>query len=141
MSAASLRRRSVCLALLSAPLTLVAQFQHRIQLPQLEAMFANMRSKTKWNVDGPLLWGYFFVDPSEQKLWAAAGELSAAGYRVVGANRVDGKDVYRLHIERIEIHTPLTLNERNNEFYAFADKHAIASYDGMDVGPAPSAPR
>ena len=127
-------------AALWAPLQLVAQPQRRIQLSQLEAMFANMRAKTKWNVDGPLLWGYFFIDPSEEKLKNAAGELSASGYRVVSVQRVEAKNLYRLHIERIEAHTPVTLNERNGEFYAFAEKHAIASYDGMDVGPA-LAPR
>ena len=137
MSAPSLKRRSLFIALLFAPLTLIAQTQRRIQPTQLEAMFANMRAKTKWNVDGPLLWGYFFLDPSEPKLEQAANELGATGYRVVGVKKVDGKDLHRLHVERIEVHTPLTLNERNNELYAFAEKRGIASYDGMDVGPAP----
>jgi hypothetical protein len=141
MLAPPFQRRAVLLALLLVPLTVIAQAQRRIQLAQLEAMFANMRAKTKWNVDGPLLWGYFFLDPSEQKLQQAANELSAAGYRVVGVKKVEGRDLYRLHVERIEAHTPLTLNERNNEFYAFAEKRAIALYDGMDVGPAPSSPR
>jgi hypothetical protein len=138
MPALSLQRRFALMFVLLSPLGLAAQPQRRIQLTQLEAMFANIRAKTTWNVDGPLLWGYFFIDPSEEKLKQAAGELAAAGYRVVSVQKVEGRNLYRLHIERIEAHTPSTLNQKNNEFYAFAEKHSIASYDGMDVGPAPS---
>lgn len=33
----------------------MAQSKKQIPLTQLEAMFENMRAKTKWDVDGPLL--------------------------------------------------------------------------------------
>ncbi|HVY07703.1 MAG TPA: ribonuclease E inhibitor RraB [Burkholderiales bacterium] len=98
-------------------------------------MFANMRAKAPWNIDGPLLWGYFFLDPSREKLEQAAGELQSAGYRVVGIAKVQGQQRFRLHVERVEIHTPATLDARNQELYAFADRLGLASYDGMDVGP------
>lgn len=102
-------------------------------------MFANMRTKTKWNIDGPLLWGYFFFDSNLEKLKRAAAELEASGFRVVNLEAVSGKQVFRLHVDRVEAHTPISLNLRNTEFYEFAEKHSIASYDGMDVGPAPKA--
>jgi hypothetical protein len=114
-----------------------AQSKGRIQLSQLEVMFANMRANTKWNIDGPLLWGYFFFDPSEDKLTQAGVELENAGYHLVGVGPVQGKPLFRLHVEKVEVHTPSSLNQRNIEFYEFAEKHSIASYDGMDVGPAP----
>jgi hypothetical protein len=112
-----------------------AQGSRRIQLAQIEAMFANMRAKAPWNVDGPLLWGYFFFDPSREKLERAGTELQATGYRVVGIAPVPGQERFRLHVERVEAHTPMSLNVRNQEFYALADRLSIASYDGMDVGP------
>ena len=115
----------------------VAQTQRRIPLAKLETMFAQMRANTKWNVDGPLLWGYFFLDPSAEKLKHAATDLEAMGYRVVGIAPGAGRQVFRLHVERVEAHTPASLNARNNEFYALAEKYSLASYDGMDVGPAP----
>jgi hypothetical protein len=61
----------------------MAQTSQRIQLGQLEAMFSNMRAKAPWNVDGPLLWGYFFLDPSQEKLANAAKELMGSQYRLV----------------------------------------------------------
>ena len=101
-------------------------------------MFANMRAKAPWNIDGPLLWGYFFFDPSREKLARAAGELQSTGYRVVGISQVQGQQRLRLHVERVEVHTPATLDARNQELYALAERLGLASYDGMDVGPVPA---
>jgi len=51
-----------------------------IELAQLEEMFAGMRSQTPWNIDGPMLWGYFFTDASQDNLTTAAALLKAKGY-------------------------------------------------------------
>lgn len=125
------------LILLSYAGVAVAQSNQRIQLVQLQAMFASMRAKTSWTVDGPLLWGYFFLDPNPSKLRQAASELESAGYRLVSVEETKRKGVYRLHMEKVEIHSPDSLYRRNGELYALAEKYGIASYDGMDVGPAP----
>lgn len=108
-----------------------------ISIETLEQMFSNIRAKTKWNVDGELLWGYFFFDPSEEKLRALAKELSAAGYRIVGIYPANGKPKYVLHIEKVEHHTPQSLFAQNKAFYALSAARGIESYDGMDVGAAP----
>ncbi|MEO8022822.1 ribonuclease E inhibitor RraB [Polaromonas sp.] len=102
-------------------------------------MFANMHSKTPWNIDGPLLWGYFFFDRDMEKLKGAATELQSLGYRIVNLEAVQDRPLFKLHVERIEAHTPESLNLRNMQFYEFAEKRAIGSYDGMDVGPVPKA--
>ena len=114
-----------------------AQTSQRIQLSQLEGMFSNMRAKAPWNVDGPLLWGYFFFDPSRDKLQDAAKELLAANYRMVTIEEVSGRNTFRLHVEKIEVHSPTSLHSRNNEMYELALKYMLALYNGMDVGPAP----
>ena len=116
-----------------------AQSQERISLGQLESMFRNIRANTTWNVDGNLLWGYFFFDPNPEKLQRVADELKSSGYRVVGISPVPKRQSYRLHVEKVETHTPSSLNDRNNDFYALADKQQLASYDGMDVGPVPAS--
>ena len=33
----------------------------------MELLFANMRSNMKWNIDGDMLWGYFFHDRDHEK--------------------------------------------------------------------------
>ncbi len=105
-----------------------------ISLQQLEHMFASIRARTSWDVDGAMLWGYFFFDTSRERLVALGDHLAASGYRTVGIAPA-GDGLLRLHVERVERHTPESLNDRNREFYGLADQFHVGSYDGMDVGP------
>ena len=132
---------ALVLAIVTTCVPASAQGPRRIQLELLEAMFASMRTSTPWNVDGPMLWGYFFFDPSRAKLVQAANELQSAGYRIVGIEQFQGDQRLRLHVERVEAHTPATLHARNQELYALAERLGLASYDGMDVGPVPPPKR
>jgi hypothetical protein len=111
--------------------------KERITFEQMEAMFHNMRTKTPLNVDGELLWGYFFMDPQEAKLRPVADELAKSGYRVVEFHLSRDGRTHVLEVQKIERHTAQTLHARNEEFYRLAEKHGIQSYDGMDVGPVP----
>ena len=108
-----------------------------ISLESLEEMFASMRTTASMNVDGDLLWGYFFFDSTQQPLVAVSEELGRKGYTVVRNELTDDGSSYVLHVERVETHTPQSLYRRNAEFEALAEAHGIHSYDGMDVGPVP----
>jgi ribosomal 50S subunit-associated protein YjgA (DUF615 family) len=111
----------------------------RITKEQLQEMFDSMRQKTKWNVDGPMLWGYFFTNKSRAPLKKAADDLSALGYRFVDLSKRTTKGepvVWWLHVEKVETHSVETLHQRNRELTEFAKKWRLDSYDGMDVGPA-----
>ncbi len=126
-------------AVAAIPVHADAQVAPKIPLEKLQSMFANMRAQTPWNIDGPLLWGYFFIDADRTRLDAAAATLKDKGYRVVGIAKVDGHDLFRLHVERVEVQTPDSLYARDIELEALARKLHIGSYDGMDVGPPPAA--
>lgn len=109
-----------------------------ITIDQLRTMFAEMRANTdhkKWNVDGDLLWGYFFTDPDPRKLRPLADHLTKLGYRFVDIYPTDDKRTFFLHVEKVEHHTAESLNERNIAFYQLAEQFHLESYDGMDVGP------
>jgi len=140
-----LRRRfalSAGLLFLLAREPALAQVDKRIPLSELEAMFSDMRRKTKWNVDGPLLWGYFFVDPSRDRLNELAARLQNDGYRLVELRRVEESAIlHQLHVERVEMHSPASLFARNAELYKLAAELGVHSYDGMDVGPVLPAGR
>src|SRR5258708_15015950 len=103
-------------------------------LREMEEMFTSMRAQTKWDVDGELLWGYFFTDPETNKLERLSERLTATGYRLVHIYPTDDKRTHVLHVERIEKHTPQTLHARNGEFERLASEYGLESYDGMDVG-------
>jgi len=112
---------------------------HRIDRAALEELFANIRAKTSWPIDGDMLWGYFFADTDRDKLERCGRELEALGYRFVGVQKPEDDDdeTLFLRVERIETHTVDTLEERNMELYALADRLGLQTYDGMDVNPVP----
>ena len=110
-----------------------------IELETLEAMFDSIAAGPQWDMKGPMLWGYFFTDASAEKLEIVAEALLQAGYRLVELFEAeveeDDEPTFVLHVERVEIHSPLTLYERNAQLYELAERHGLRSYDGMDVGP------
>ena len=103
-----------------------------ITLGQLEELFENMAGEL--DVSDDLLWGYFFTDRDKKKLAPVRDELVRTGYREVALYQTDDEKTYFLHVEKVEKHTPASLHERNQHFYALADRFGIESYDGMDVG-------
>ena len=120
-----------------------AKGKNVITKDQLIEMFDNLPKKPDWDSTKPLLWGYFFTDQSKEKLETVAPLLAKQGYRVVDIflsekDNPKEPDIWWLHVEKVEIHNPETLNQRNMIFYQFADDNGIDSYDGMDVGPAPT---
>ncbi len=111
-----------------------------ITIHQLEAMFNNIKEKSDWNLSEKMLWGYFFTNHEPKALEAVRQELVRDGYRFVdlyqsGQDDQDGPPKWWLHVEREEIHTPQTLDQRNDVLYLLAARHGVDSYDGMDIGP------
>jgi hypothetical protein len=120
-----------------------------IDLEQIKAMFAKVREGAGWDLDQPMEWGYFFTDRKRAKLEAALRELQQQGFTFVDIFmpkiEKDQEDYFFLHVVKVGVHTPDTLFAQNAELYALAARHALDSYDGMDVGPvtngkAPLAP-
>lgn len=112
-----------------------------IYINQLEEMFLNIRENTDWNTSGNMLWGYFFTHNEPTKLEEAKEVLISKGYTFVDIYLSDKEepsepDMFWLHVERIETHSPRSLDARNDELYIFAHEFGLDSYDGMDVGPA-----
>jgi hypothetical protein len=106
----------------------------------LVEMFENIEADTEWDMSKPMLWGYFFTDADRAKLEKVAPLLEKEGYRFVDIFLSDKEepnesDLWWLHVEKEEVHTPDTLHERNRILYEFAADHQLDSYDGMDVGP------
>lgn len=127
--------------LVTSLLIMPAQAQSPVSRDRLQKMFADIARNTKWDMSREMLWGYFFTHPNRQLLESVTIELSRLGYRVVGIYLSDKKqrdepDLWWLHVERVEIHSVESLDARNKELTEFASRHGLASYDGMDVGPA-----
>lgn len=110
-----------------------------IELSQIEEMFESVRAQTDWDIDSDMLWGYFFTDSDTAKLEAVAEELEAMGFRPVSIGPSEDETVYSLHVEREERHTPASLYVLSQRLSEVAERHALRSYDGVDVGPVDPA--
>ena len=102
-------------------------------LVQLEQMFRSMKNESGWNINGHLLWGYFFTDRNPQRLEPLAQHLSELGYRFVSIYETDDRSTHFLHVERIETHTPISLLKHTIQMNVLAKQFAVDSYDGADV--------
>ena len=100
----------------------------------IERMFKDMRRKSGWKSNAPLLWGYFFKSLNRRGLEAAAEELAQAGYELVDISPRKSGDWW-LHVEKVEVHTVDSLCKRNDELQGLAESYVSVEYDGMDVGP------
>jgi len=113
-----------------------------LTLELMQEMFDDIGGSAGWDMTQPKLWGYFFYDPSAEKLGDASYGLEDLGFRTVNIfipELEEGEEeFYVLHVERQEVHTPASLHQLNGELEAFAVKHGLAGYDGMDVGPIAS---
>src|SRR3954469_21614361 len=104
MKSTRMVRRVAC-ALASASVFMApdafAQRAPKISQEQIDAMFANMRAHAPWNVDGPLLWSFFFLDPDKSRLQSLGASLTAQGYRLADVSPTRSGDRFRLRVERV----------------------------------------
>ncbi|MCX6966825.1 MAG: SseB family protein [Verrucomicrobia bacterium] len=107
-----------------------------ITLQQLQEMFAGLRNETDWNLDGEMLWGYYFVAPAPEVLESLAETLSERNFDISEIFKSDDEPIFILQAERLEKHTPESLFALNAELEALAAKFEGVDYDGMDVNPA-----
>jgi hypothetical protein len=113
-----------------------------ITLSQLDEFFEGARrtsqsGRSTWHIDDECRWSYFFVDSDREKLLPIAAHMEHLGYEFVGtlAPEADEENpVYFLRMDRVERHSPASLNELNRQLYGIADQFGVKSYDGMDVG-------
>ena len=108
---------------------------NQISREMLQDLFDSCVRKSKWRMDGPMLWGYFFTHHDEEGLKNAAAKLQADGYRFVSILQDDDdKKMWWLHVEKEEVHSVDSLYDRDQVLYDFAERNGLSSYDGMDVG-------
>jgi len=115
--------------------------QRHIPKAQLEEMFANIETQTRWIMKGNMLWGYFFTGTDQGELEKVATELTGNGYRLVEIRKRESDtpqatQEWQSHVERIETHSVDSLNTRNSALEEMASHFISVIYDGMDVGPA-----
>ena len=110
------------------------------QLEGIREIFETARREDEWNLEEEMLYSYFFVDKDVDKLEKLGLELEKQGYDFLDIFELGDDETseptgeFLLHIDKVEIHTPESLAQRNVQFQQLADEYEIESYDGWEFG-------
>lgn len=110
------------------------------QLEGINEIFETAKTEDGWDMSGEMLYSYYFVDSSIEKLQSLGDKLQADGYDFIDIFELGDEETeeptgeFLLHIDKVEVHTPESLAERNVEFQNFADEFEIETYDGWEFG-------
>jgi hypothetical protein len=101
---------------------------------ELRAWFGELRT-IGTRIDTVLPWQYSFAAANGKDLEALSVALVAAGYRIVTLGST-AEGAPRLAVAKSELHTPVSLERRNDELRRLAREHGVARY----LGASPGAP-
>jgi len=111
-----------------------------ISVEALQEFFSDTRKKNAdggkpWSIDDTCRWSFFFVDEDGDALEPVAQHMESLGYTVVDITEPDDDEdpFFYLQVDKVEQHTPASLQARVMELYAIAEQFGIADYDGMNV--------
>ncbi len=110
------------------------------QLDSIREIFDNARTEDGWEVEGEMLYSFYFIDEDVDKLEKLGLKLESEGYDFIDIFELGDEETgestgeYLLHIDKVEAHTPESLAERNIEFSKLAGEFDIDSYDGWEFG-------
>ncbi len=105
------------------------------ELQRLELTFELLK-KQRFNTDAELLWRYRFIDANEEKLQKLAKHIESLGYTIVKISKSENKadlGESELEVEKVEKHSPITMNQRNEEFKGLANTFGIRKYNQGSV--------
>lgn len=110
------------------------------QIEGIKEIFAEAKTQDNWNLDEDMLYSYYWVDESVDKLEKLGLFLEKEGYDFIDIFELGDEETsestgeYLLHIDKVEKHTPESLAQRNVEFQKLAGEYELASYDGWEFG-------
>ena len=112
------------------------------QLESINEIFDKARTEDNWNTEGEMLYSFYFVDTDVDKLEKLGLKLEADGYDFIDIFELGDEETdestgeYLLHIDKVEIHTPESLAQRNVEFQNLAKEYEIALREKFQIIPA-----
>ena len=110
------------------------------QLENIREIFNDAKIEDGWNMAEEMLYSYYFVDVSIDKLEKLGLKLEADGYDFIDIFELGDEETnkstgeYLLHIDKVEIHTPESLAQRNVEFQKLTNEYEIETFDGWEFG-------
>ena len=106
-------------------------FDKETQLKELKEIFADAAREEGWDVEGEMLYSYYFVDDSIEKLEKLGLKFEKDGYDFINIFELGDEETneatgeYLLHLDKTEKQTPETLNGRLAEFQKLAEENEV----------------
>ena len=110
------------------------------QIEGIKKIFDDAKQEDGWNLNGEMLYSFYFVDENVDKLEKLGLKLEEDDYDFVDVFELGDEETdestgeYLLHIDKVEIHTPESLAKRNVEFAKLAEDYELKTYDGWEFG-------
>ncbi len=110
------------------------------QIEGIRKIFDDAKREDDWNLNEEMLYSFYFVDEDVDKLEKLGLKLEEDDYDFVDVFELGDEETdestgeYLLHIDKVEIHTPESLAQRNVEFAKLAEEYEIKTYDGWEFG-------
>ena len=110
------------------------------QIEGITEIFNDAKTEDGWDLNEEMLYSYYFVDESVDKLEKLGLKLEADGYDFVDVFELGDEETeqstgeFLLHIDKTEVHTPESLAQRNVEFAKLAEEYELKTYDGWEFG-------
>ncbi|HXH69749.1 MAG TPA: ribonuclease E inhibitor RraB, partial [Pyrinomonadaceae bacterium] len=110
------------------------------QIEGIKKIFDDAKQEDNWNLGEEMLYSFYFVDEDVDKLEKLGLQLEVDGYDFIDIFELGDEETdestgeYLLHIDKVEIHTPESLAQRNVEFAKLAEEYEIKTYDGWEFG-------
>lgn len=114
-------------------------FDKETQLQEIKEIFADAAREEEWNVEGEMLYSYYFIDETMDKLEKLAQHFENENYDYINIYELGDEETneptgeYLLHIDKTEKHTPETLVDRIDEFLKLAEEFEV-EFDGWEFG-------
>ena len=115
-------------------------FDKETQLKEIKEIFTDAAREEGWEVEGEMLYSYYFVDTSIEKLEKLGLLLEKEDYDFINIFELGDDESgeptgeYLLHLDKTEKNTPETLIDKIERFENLAVEYEIDSFDGWEFG-------
>jgi cbb3-type cytochrome oxidase subunit 3 len=126
---------ALLICMLAAWLYFVTPSERAARARENQGVFDGIKKDTKWNMNSPMLYGYFFVSKHEFPLEVLGFILRMGGHRFVDIQKDQKTEKHWLHVEKIQVQNLDSISEKDVRLKRLGEIIFLSEYDGWDVGP------
>jgi hypothetical protein len=110
------------------------------RLEDIRKIFDLAITEDGWDMEGEMLYSFFFVGKDPEKLETLGDMLAEGGFDFVDIFELGDEDTeeptgeFLLHIDQVGVYTPETLAKQVEAFEELSEKEQLGAFDGWECG-------